>query len=119
MTKTEFKKMENICKKAWLKLAKTGATTKEDLGLEKYENRCPACHISKKASSRSFHDCLFCPITIWRRQADIDSDAICQENNNAYEIWVISNSEKTRKIYARRIANYKWSWLPEYAKIKL
>jgi len=124
MTKKEFLKFEQVCKKAWGELAKTGSADKQSY-LHKYSNYCPACEVSKLTSKKNCldMDCQLCPIDLWRGEA-IRTNAhevsavVCQREKNLYYKWMNSYNEEDRSNVARKISRLKWTFLPEYKKLK-
>jgi len=123
MTFEEFKELEKICKDAWKELAKTGSYWKPAT-LDPFINDCPACDISANAGNTRFHDCRLCPVDRWRKAAQEHEHselAICQDigRKPLYATWIsdLSSPEDMKKA-AKTISRLKWTYLPEYEKIK-
>ena len=118
MTKTEFNKLEVICKQAWRWLAKTGNMSKPPY-LKKYNNGCPACQIATKKENDSA-DCRLCPIDVWRKRARRPGfyfpEAICEDHE--YGIWREHDVVKS-KAAALAISKMKWTFLKAHEKSKV
>lgn len=122
MTKKEFSEYERICKEAWKELSE-GANSKPRR-LRRFENHCPACEIATKVSDEFDLNCHFCPIDLWREFANSIGDeaegmAVCQDFGEVslYADWMNGDSLFSQEA-ARKISELKWSWLPEYKKVK-
>lgn len=139
MIKEEFEQFKKDCKDEWLELAKYSKSVKS-IRLEKYFNRCPACHIAAWTSNyqlskdsylgydrfldnhNGIQDCKFCPITIWRDKAwsnkdYLAGDAICMKEYELYMEWNRTFSHKNKSKLAKQIAELEWKWLEEYENI--
>jgi hypothetical protein len=144
MTREEFKRLEEICKRAWRELARSGNRMKPRyLRLSralmwKYNCNCPACSVSYLASvatgrvilhkwdmeqpNNLRYDCRYCPITSWRRKARkeylLGNRGVCPCEDGIFSEWDNSFEKELRKIAAAKIAKLNWSWLKIYAKVK-
>ena len=127
MTKKEFKEYERICKEAWKELSETGADEKPRR-LKCFKHHCPACEISARASANNGPieiDCKLCPVDLWREFA-MESDEewaacqVCQDFGSKISFfgdWLDRDVVKSKEA-AKKISELKWSWLPEYKKVK-
>jgi hypothetical protein len=127
MTKSEFKKLELICKAEWRRLAKTGDDEKSK-AMNKFLHGCPACEITTRVTKDIYHDCRYCPITVWREDKQSENGANCQEPGELFAMWVdisdaINDDKATEEMVAAgkqaaaEIAELEWSWLEEYGSI--
>lgn len=132
MTKEEFEKLEEICKKSWRSLAKSGRLNKPRT-LNKFLHNCPACELSRRATKDKMDkDCTLCPVDIWRNNV-ISSNAVCASSTELFHKWNSSVSDivnspykeekqkctKQLKGYAKQISELKWSFLPKYKKVDI
>jgi hypothetical protein len=121
MTKTQFLKMEKVCKEMiWKPLAKSGDCIKPVFA-NIFELKCPACEIAYQLSSPDYMDCNYCPVTKWRESQERYA---CENDYDLryHEKWLSagqSNNQKRLKEAATAISKMKWSWLPEYKAHKL
>jgi len=131
MTKKEFKKYEELCKKGWLELAETGERHKPDY-FSKFLYSCTACHLACSATMGkvlplrintnrgvSFLTCKLCPVTKWRAFAvkyNLDEEAACEYLE--FRDWRTASSILLRKMYAQTISELEWKYLPEYEEIE-
>jgi len=122
MTREEFKKLEEICKRAWRGLAVSGNGEKPKY-LGKYEEDCPACELSKRASEASGKfvggfNCRYCPVTAWRRKADGGERGVCIYTGELFNDWAYGPAGGKRKAAALKISKLNWSWLKIYEKVE-
>lgn len=122
-----FAKLEAVCKRAWRGLSRTGENSKPDY-LDKYESRCPACHIAFNGRpAYAGTDCRWCPIDEWRKIANTQfkgrphdvGTSICLQDGQLYDQWCESYLMESRKSVAKKISNLKWTYLAKYKSIKL
>jgi hypothetical protein len=139
MTKEEFEQFKKDFKDEWEELAKYSKSEKS-IRVEKYLNRCPACHIAAWTSNyhlskdsylgynrfldnhNGLQNCKFCPIIIWRDKARINEDyvigdSICMKENELYMDWNRASSHENKSELANQIAELEWKWLKEYENI--
>lgn len=124
MKKSSFRKFEEMCKKIWTTLSKSGGEDKTEAGdiIYKFINHCPACEISSYFSPKRVQNCQFCPIDVWREKARKmnckPGDAVCDREGEIYSDWSIADQEN-RKILSKQISELSWSFLPEYKNVKI
>lgn len=126
MTEEEFDELKSECKRERKDLAETGDVDKSP-EMDKYYNRCPACHIARavteqhKSISFCISFCNFCPITIWREKAKlIDYSIICQHDETGlYDLWLRAKDNEERKKIAFQIYELEWSYIEKYKEIKI
>ena len=128
MTKKQFERFEKICKEEiWGELAKTGSSFKPKIAYN-FEYDCPACEIAqrtqvlfKQREKDERMPCEYCPIDVWRKRAVNNIEqGTCVRKGKAFNKWRYSSeiNKGIREKEALKIANYSWSFLPEYKKIK-
>lgn len=128
MTKKQFERFEKICKEEiWGVLAETGSSFKPKITYA-FEYDCPACEIAQRTQTifkQNEKDermpCEYCPIDIWRKRAtDLIDQGNCTRKGKAFNKWCYPSAmnKEIREKEAFKIANYSWSFLPEYGKIK-
>jgi hypothetical protein len=137
MTRGEFKRFEEDCKKSWEELGESGEPNKPEY-LSVYLNMCPACHLShlvtlvRDRNAYPSQDCKFCPIDKWRKYAKkkalMRGKAACTSDRKTYggwrdTLWVNEDYEKfsrwveERKSAAKEVAKLRWTFLKVYEKV--
>ena len=121
MTKKEFEKLHQICKKSWKSLAKTGDCNKPS-ELDVFRNDCPACELANRAKYLEYSQslCKHCPITRWRELSIARHKyyAVCELAGEPYYKWMWYNCGlATSKKLAEEIANLEWKYLPIYKEV--
>lgn len=126
MDHKDFKRLNEVCKKGWIKTSKNA---RKDITLRRYRSFCPACELAYHATVRSgtsqFQRCIYCPIRRWRIEAQRGQYFPCENlNDSPYDQWeqleglLLTEEEKDlKKRMAVTVANLKWSYLPIYRKI--
>lgn len=96
----------------WRELARTGGEYKEeviyDLNLTEalgYCNLCPCCEYTAQFSDGHWEECKFCPVWDEEKSCVLGDGEENPEVMGQYAWWISSNTKRSRKTYAKQIAD--------------